>query len=189
MVIWENIRSDYESGMSYSEMAQKHNEKINTIKSRKQREKWTRIENIQEKDNNTTEVLGILFGQGFDISTMVKKMDEEDNYEELMLKSVKCALFALGTGQLSKVQAKYNGNGVLVSRIVTGIPPSPNALSHLEWLDERIGLLAINMNEYETEEEREERYLAYRRDVEVEREYYENRDIEKALEELGKIQE
>jgi hypothetical protein len=56
-------------------------------------------------------------------------------------------------------------------------------------LDERIGLLSIDRNDYETEEEREARYLAYREKTEKEREYYENRDIEKELEELGKDRE
>ena len=106
---------------------------------------------------------------------LLEKQNSDDGYDGRLLQLVKNAMLTLAVGETSVVERYYyRDDGKLEIKVINK-PPTLSALNNL---------IMLLINEYETEEER---YLAYIRDVE--RAYYENRDIEKELLDLGKTKE
>ena len=186
---WKKIKNDFEQkGMGLQELESKYGIKANSIGKKAKRELWVVLQKDTSSDNPSPFKRSV-FNKGWSPHEMLKKEDDSDEFEGKLLKLVKNALLASAVGETATIEEFYDNEGNLKYTKVMKRPPSPTALNQLVMLDERIGLLSINRNDYETEEEREARYLTYRAKVEKEREYYENRDIEKELEELGKVKE
>jgi hypothetical protein len=188
--IWEKIKSDFEQGMGLQEIESKYGIKANTIGKRAKRESWFVLQkDTSNADQSPAPINRGVFNEGWSPHEMLIKDEEDSSREGTVLRLVKNALLASAVGETATIEEFYDNEGNLKYTKVMKRPPSPTALNQLVMLDERIGLLSIDRNDYETEEEREARYLAYRAKAEKEREYYENRDIEKELEELGKDRE
>jgi hypothetical protein len=186
---WEKIKSDFEQGMGLQELESKYGIKANSIGKKAKRELWVVLQKDTSNDDNSSPKKRSVFNEGWSPLEMLQKDKEDSSREGTVLRLVKNALLASAAGETATIEEFYDNEGNLKYTKVMKRPPSPTALNQLVMLDERIGLLSIDRNDYETEEEREARYLAYRAKVEKERKYYENRDIDKELEELGRAKE
>ncbi|MCK4442150.1 MAG: hypothetical protein KAU90_09075 [Sulfurovaceae bacterium] len=180
MTNWKSIKRDYEKGMSYNNLAQKYKIKVNTIKSRKQREGWSR--NIKDETVVTIRTFST-FEEGYSPEELLAREEVDDKLEVDLLKQAKYALFALAMGKVKIVKQSYNSNNDIISSEVKSKPPMPTVLNQLEILEERIAQLTI-FGTRETDEEKEARYLAYMQEVKEQKEHYESRDIEEALREV-----
>jgi lambda repressor-like predicted transcriptional regulator len=184
MTDWNAVRADYEKGGSLKDLAQKYGVKANTIKGRRQREKWKRLEHVVKQDSITKRFS--IWEEGYNPNELLAREDIEEGFTEKMLKKMYYANISIVINGSTTIEEIYNEKNELVRRKIIRKPPTPANISNLILLNEQIALLSINMNEIETEEEREARYLEYYKGVQKQREYYENRDINKELEELDK---
>jgi len=172
--LWNIIRGEFENGANIVSLAQKHGMHPDTIRKRRDKKKWKINKGVIPKRS--------VFNVGWSPLEIMEQIKKDDEYEGKLLQIVKYAMVAVAAGETATVETNiYDDDGKLLQR-VTLKPPTPSALNNLVMIDERIGLLGVNSNAYETDEEKEERYLAYLSQTKEDREYYNTRDIEKALE-------
>jgi len=186
VINWKKIKADYKKGMSIKELSQIYGVKVNTIKSRKKREKWEKGDSIEVQDKKETiKTNTSVFSKGYSPEELLARENEEGFMEEILKKAYYATISQAIYGSTT-IEEVYNASGELVRKKITRKPPTPLSVNNLLLLGEQISLSTINIDELETEEEREARYLDYRRDIEEQRKLYENRNIEKELEELNK---
>ena len=95
MTNWEQVRIDYENGMTLKELAIKYKEKANTIKGRRYREKWKK-----QDDNSSNDIHDYMYEEGYspkDILNFInpndfrsyrkdiKQMAEEQAYDDVAI--------------------------------------------------------------------------------------------------------
>ena len=120
---WEQIKEEYERGESLSVLAQTYGVKANTIKGRKQREKWKR--NGAKAIEAYTDIEKFIYGFGYDIDKLKKEIFQKTTEELTELKKISIInKIALGVGIMRKVTVTYNSNGKIVKSTVTNIQPS-----------------------------------------------------------------
>lgn len=82
---WEKVKVDYENNIPVNELARKYGVKANTIKGRKQREKWKRNEPMSSAPNTKT-IEDYIYADGYSIETikdaLYGKEDVIENFEQ-----------------------------------------------------------------------------------------------------------
>jgi len=120
---WEQIKEEYERGESIAVLAQTYGVKANTIKGRKQREKWQRLE---DKKIDYTDINTFIYGFGYDYEKLESEIIPQQYIETIpKFKRISAVnIIALGMGLMCKVTAKYNNVGKVVGTTITNIPPT-----------------------------------------------------------------
>ena len=134
---WEQIKEEYERGESLSVLAQTYGVKANTIKGRKQREKWQRLE---DKKIDYSNIDDFIYGFGYDYEKLESEIIPQQ-YIETISKFKRISAIntiALGLGLMRKVTAKYNNIGKVVSTVITNIPPSDKEIKEAHKIMRRL---------------------------------------------------
>jgi len=134
---WEQIKEEYERGESLSVLAQTYGVKANTIKGRKQREKWQRLE---DKETNYSNIDDFIYGFGYDYEKLEREIIPQQYIETMppLEKLSAVNTIALGLGLMRKVTAKYNNVGKVVSTVIINIPPNASEIKEAHRIMRRI---------------------------------------------------
>ncbi len=128
MADWKEVQKDYENGMSYADMAQKYNQKANTIKGRKQREHWERKEIDITEPKKVFDIESLKYKKGFSLADIFESYvgRPPDDIEKECRWRIDTELVAKGMGLKNKVTVKYSRDGEILNIASTNILPTQN---------------------------------------------------------------
>jgi len=178
-----NAREDYEKhGLTPKEIAIKYGYKSkNIIEVYISKEGWQKppSKDLQETKDKADEYLAITFNE--DIETLKNKLFGEETSNEIdEIQNLATVMMSVAKGNVSVIERTYmweDGKLVEKFRHVKPIRPDPRAGAFYLELSERLATM-IDVGEFETDAELEERYKGYYEKLKKQREEYANRIIE-----------
>ena len=177
-----NAREDYEKhGLTPTEIAIKYGYIIGTVRKYIKRDGWQKppSKDLQETKDKADEYLAVTFNE--DIETLKNKLFGEETSNEIdEIQNLATVMMSVAKGNVSIVERTFmweDGKLVEKFRHVKPIRPDPRAGAFYLELSERLATM-IDVGEFETDAELEERYKGYYEKLKKQREEYANRIIE-----------
>jgi hypothetical protein len=178
---FEEMKSDYELGLTVKQLSIKYETKVETIKSRIKRGKWQRqpkkdlMETVEKAKAHLQELTGM------DSESLKEQLFSEESDEVGEIQDLATIMLIVAKGGASTVKSTFvkdeNGELQEKTREVAGIRPDVRAGMFFMELLEKLATM-VDIGEFETDEELEARYKGYEERKKKEREEFANRVIE-----------
>jgi hypothetical protein len=171
------MKRDYESGLELDALSIKYDTKKETIKSRAKRGKWKKPTKT-ELAEMILKTEDYLYLNGIDPIALKNELENEDNEKGELeyIKTLKYALLLHAQGSVNSVETTFI-EGREKHKKVKSNPPNPRSAQMFFEVDDRLASM-VDIKEYETEQEKTDRFKSYQIRKRKEREEFANRILE-----------